>query len=116
MKLSAEAKKRLAAHEWPGNVRELRNLMERLAFLSPNPTIEADDLAFILMQPTAAASGGPTVPTGLSLSEATDQFQRHYITTALERARDNQAEAARLLGLHRSNLYRKMRQLGMDAT
>lgn len=116
LKLSAEAKKRLAAHEWPGNVRELRNLMERLAFLSPNPTIEADDLAFILMQPPASAPGGPAVPTGLSLSEATDHFQRNYITTALERARDNQAEAARLLGLHRSNLYRKMRQLGMEAS
>jgi Nif-specific regulatory protein len=116
LKLSAEAKKRLAAHEWPGNVRELRNLMERLAFLSPNPTIEADDLAFILMQPTAAAAGAPAVPTGLNLSDATDHFQRDYIATALDRARGNQAEAARLLGLHRSNLYRKMRQLGMEAT
>jgi Nif-specific regulatory protein len=91
--------------------------MERLAFLSPNPTIEADDLAFILMQPTAAAAaGGPAVPTGLSLSDATDHFQRDYITTALDRSRGNQAEAARLLGLHRSNLYRKMRQLGLEAT
>ena len=117
LKLSADAKKRLTSHEWPGNVRELRNLMERLAFLSPNPTIEADELAFILMpQTVAAASGGPAVPTGLSLSDATDHFQRDYIGTALERARGNQAEAARLLGLHRSNLYRKMRQLGMEAS
>ncbi len=116
LKLSAEAKKRLIAHEWPGNVRELRNLMERLAFLCPNPTIEASDLAFILMPPAESASGDSGVPTGLSLSEATDLFQRHYIATALDRSRGNQAEAARLLGLHRSNLYRKMRQLSMETT
>jgi Nif-specific regulatory protein len=113
LKLSAEARKRLVAHEWPGNVRELRNLMERLAFLSAGPTIEPEDLAFILMPPSDASRTG--VPTGLSLTDATDRFQRDYITTALDRSRGNQAEAARLLGLHRSNLYRKMRQLGMDA-
>ena len=42
------ARKRLEQHLWPGNVRELRNLMERLAYLLPGDTIEADDLAFIL--------------------------------------------------------------------
>jgi Nif-specific regulatory protein len=112
LKISAEARKRLTSHEWPGNVRELRNLMERLAFLAPGPTIEADDLAFILMTPSD--SGRMKIPTDLGLAEATDVFQREYIAAALERARGNQAEAARLLGLHRSNLYRKMRQLGMD--
>jgi Nif-specific regulatory protein len=114
LKVSAEARKRLTSHEWPGNVRELRNLMERLAFLSPGPTVEAEDLAFILMNaPASAAHEG--VPVGLALADATDHFQRDYINAALERARGNQAEAARLLGLHRSNLYRKMRQLGMEA-
>jgi transcriptional regulator with GAF, ATPase, and Fis domain len=114
LKISAEARKRLTSHEWPGNVRELRNLMERLAFLSSGATIESEDLAFILMTPTSAADKD-AVPVGLALSEATDHFQRDYIAGALERSRGNQAEAARLLGLHRSNLYRKMRQLGMDA-
>src|SRR5262249_14591423 len=95
------------------NVRELRNLMERLAFLSPGLTIEAEDLAFTLMAP--ADSGVASIPSGMSLSEATDQFQRDYIISTLDRSRGNQAEAARLLGLHRSNLYRKMRQLGMTS-
>jgi Nif-specific regulatory protein len=112
LKLSAEARKRLVAHEWPGNVRELRNLMERIAFLAPGPTVEPADLAFTIM--AAADSSDSGVPPGLSLGDATDQFQRSYITTALDRSRNNQAEAARLLGLHRSNLYRKMRQLGME--
>jgi Nif-specific regulatory protein len=115
LKISAEARKRLTSHEWPGNVRELRNLMERIAFLNPGTTIESEDLAFILMS-TPPSTGHEGVPSGLALSQATDHFQRDYISTALQRARGNQAEAARLLGLHRSNLYRKMRQLGMEAT
>ena len=48
LKLSDESRKRLQAHSWPGNVRELRNLMERVAFLAPGETVEAEDLAFIL--------------------------------------------------------------------
>ena len=46
--LTAGRPRRLMEHPWPGNVRELRNLMERLAYLSPEDQIEADDLAFIL--------------------------------------------------------------------
>jgi Nif-specific regulatory protein len=112
LRISAQASKRLIAHEWPGNIRELRNLMERLAFLSPGPTVEPDDLAFILTSPVE--SEGSKIPSDLGLAEATDTFQREYIHAALERARGNQAEAARLLGMHRSNLYRKMKQLGME--
>src|SRR5262249_50302207 len=53
-KLTAAAKKRLLAHPWPGNIRELRNLMERLAYLSPEDQekIDAPDLAFT-MSPTS---------------------------------------------------------------
>jgi len=111
--LSEAAKARLVAHQWPGNVRELRNLMERLAFLCPNPEVKAEDIEFILVQPAGQADRWE-VPPGLSLTEATYRFQRAYIQRALDAAGGNQAEAARLLGLHRSNLYRKMRQLGMS--
>jgi Nif-specific regulatory protein len=109
-KLTASARKRLISHNWPGNVRELRNLMERLAYLSTGEKIEAEDLAFIL----SPAAGGPSfVDAGLSLSDATDQFQTNYIRQSVERARGNVSLAAKNLGVHRSNLYRKMRQLGM---
>lgn len=111
-KLTAAARKRLISHTWPGNVRELRNLMERLAYLSANDKIEAEDLAFIL----APASGKPSLVTpGLTLADATDQFQIDYIRQSVERARGNVSLAAKTLGVHRSNLYRKMRQLGMAA-
>jgi Nif-specific regulatory protein len=111
LELSPEARKRIQAHTWPGNVRELRNLMERVAFLAPNDVVAADDLAFIL-SPDQNRSHEPSLDLGLS--EATNQFQQDFIRRAIRRVRNNMSEAARLLGLHRSNLYRKMRQLGMS--
>jgi Nif-specific regulatory protein len=109
-KLTAAARKRLLQHQWPGNVRELRNLMERLAYLTAEDKIEAEDLA--LIDPHAEAAGqfvfeGP-------LTDATHDFQVEYIQRAIQRARGNMTDAAELLGLHRSNLYRKMRQLRMN--
>jgi Nif-specific regulatory protein len=109
-KFSAEARKRIMQHTWPGNVRELRNLMERLAYLTQGDTVEMQDLGFIL---TPANEAPAWVASDQPLSEATDQFQTEYIKKAIARTKGNMSEAAERLGLHRSNLYRKMRQLGM---
>ncbi len=111
LQLSANARKRMQTHTWPGNVRELRNLMERVAFLAPGDNVEADDLAFIL-SPEQNRMQEPSLDVGLG--EATIVFQQDFIRRAIKRVRNNMSEAARLLGLHRSNLYRKMRQLGMS--
>jgi Nif-specific regulatory protein len=110
LQLSSEARRRLQSHAWPGNVRELRNLMERIAFLSPNDRVEAEDLAFIL-NPDADSSRLPSLELGLD--EATREFQRDFIRRSIRQVSDNMTDAARLLGLHRSNLYRKMKQLEM---
>jgi transcriptional regulator with GAF, ATPase, and Fis domain len=110
-RISAEAKKRLMHHTWPGNVRELRNLMERVAFLAPGDTIEPGDLAFI-SSPAQESPGLLIVDQ--PLSSATDRFQAEYVRKAIQRAGGNMTDAAELLGLHRSNLYRKMKQLGME--
>ncbi|MFK7820347.1 MAG: sigma 54-interacting transcriptional regulator [Planctomycetaceae bacterium] len=110
LSLSAEARRRVQAHSWPGNVRELRNLMERVAFLSSGERVEVDDLAFIL-SPEQDNANQPSLDLGLD--RATRAFQCDYIQRAIKRVGGNMSEAARLLGLHRSNLYRKMRQLEM---
>lgn len=110
-RFTAAAQTRLRQHTWPGNVRELRNLMERLAFLTQGDTVDVDDLAFIL-SPTKDSAAG--VSLELSLSDATGQFQTDYIRKQIEAAGGNMSDAARNMGLHRSNLYRKMRQLGMS--
>lgn len=110
--LSDSAKRRLQLHSWPGNVRELRNLMERVSYLTNGDIIEETDLAFVLAPSSSSDIG--TVPSNMLLSDATDVFQRQYIQRHIELATGNLAQAAKQLGLHRSNLYRKMTQLGMS--
>jgi transcriptional regulator with GAF, ATPase, and Fis domain len=111
-KLTAAAKKRLSSHPWPGNVRELRNLMERLVYLSPDDVdkIDAPDLEFI-MSPDAGP--GP-LSLDLPLADATREFQVQYIKRHIDRQRGNMSATAEKLGLPRSNLYRKMKQLGVQ--
>jgi Nif-specific regulatory protein len=111
-RLTAAAQKRLRQHSWPGNVRELRNLMERLAYLCPDDVIDAEDLAFII---APGRGGTPAVSMDLGLPEATRLFQVEYIRKHIAASGGNMSDAARNLALHRSNLYRKMRQLGMEA-
>lgn len=111
LEFSDEARRRILTHGWPGNVRELRNLMERVAFLSTGEKIEVEDLAFIL---SPQQKDEVELSVDLGLSQATARFQGQYIERAIKRASGNMSEAARMLGLHRSNLYRKMRQLGMN--
>ena len=111
--LSAAARKRLMEHPWPGNIRELRNLMERLAYLSTEDRIEAADLAFILSPRGQAPSAADLSQTFV---DATAQFQNDYIRRQIEQSGGNMSLAASRRGLHRSNLYRKMRQLGMETS
>jgi Nif-specific regulatory protein len=108
---TAAARRRLLEHTWPGNVRELRNLMERIAYLTPKDLIDAEDLAFILSPRRDDLLG--IEPAG-PLAEATSRFQREYISRTIAQCGNNMSLAAGRLGLHRSNLYRKMRQLGMN--
>jgi len=109
-KLTAAAKKRLVKHSWAGNVRELRNLMERIAYMSQGDKVDIDELAFIL---SPSGEETPLLSLDLPLTDATKRFQVEYINKQIERSRGSMTAAAERLGLHRSNLYRKMRQLDM---
>jgi Nif-specific regulatory protein len=110
--LSESAHRRLMTHSWPGNVRELRNLMERVSYLTHTDVVEETDLAFVLSPGSSSDVG--SVPSNMPLSDATDVFQRQYIQRHIDLAGGNLAGAAKQLGMHRSNLYRKMTQLGME--
>ncbi len=114
LKFSTDSEKRLQQHAWPGNIRELRNLMERLVYLCPNETIEVSDLDFV-SSGLSASSNDAYSPFDLSqpLAAATDAFQIQVIEEHIAAANGNISLAAQTLGLQRSNLYRKMKQLGM---
>ena len=110
--ISASARSRLLSHRWPGNVRELRNMMERLAYLSDGDQIRPEDLAFV--NAPQKENSQTSLAMDLPLTEATKEFQIQYIQHHVDHCGGNMTEAAERMGLHRSNLYRKMKQLGMS--
>ena len=115
--LSVDAQRALMSHDWPGNIRELRNTIERVCYLSSGDEITAEDLS-LNQSPggrLGQLSGGlPNPNSTATLAEATRLYQVQHIDSAIEACNGNMTDAAAQLGLHRSNLYRKMRQLGMS--
>ncbi len=110
-----DALERLAAYSWPGNVRELRNVVERVMIMIPADEIQADDLAFLGAAVEAPRGGGFEIGQ-LPLREAREQFEREYIRRALASCQGNVTKAAAQLGLERSHLHRKLRQLGLRSS
>ncbi|MBN1532940.1 MAG: sigma-54-dependent Fis family transcriptional regulator [Spirochaetes bacterium] len=101
----------LAEHPWPGNVRELKNVIERLVIMVPRDTITAQDVQNHLEHDAAEkASRGEVSP----LKKAREEFERQYIIEALQQAGKNVSEASKKLGIERTNLYRKMKQYGIN--
>jgi len=103
--LSTEALAQLRSHAFPGNVRELKNVMERALILSGGKTIKAEHLQLIATCKHASAAKMPEVPFNLQEAEHV------VIQRALESTGGNVAEAARLLGVNRSRIYRRFPDL-----
>ena len=100
----------LMRYAWPGNVRELRNLIERIVILNPQSRIDARHIPLQLARKPSHAR--PAERYG-SLQDVREAAEREYILKKLEESNGNVSRAAELLGLERSNLYRKMRALGI---
>ncbi len=111
--LSPEAAAMMTNYSWPGNVRELRNVIERLVIMVPGDVIEAVDLSF-MMATVVTERTLPDVPVQ-PLFEARDAWERAYILRALSGCEGNISRTADVLGLERSNLYKKMRSLGIPS-
>jgi DNA-binding NtrC family response regulator len=112
-RLSPEALELLRQQPWKGNVRELRNVVERLLILSDADPIGAADVRAALPAAGAAPRPAAPPPTG-SLRELSDAFEREVIRERLRVAGGHVTNAARSLGLERSHLYKKCKQLGID--
>jgi two-component system, NtrC family, nitrogen regulation response regulator NtrX len=118
--LSADAIAALQAYDWPGNVRQLRNLMDWLLIMAPGGSadpIRAD------MLPPEIGSGAPALLTidptadimGLPLREARDLFETQYLQAQLMRFGGNISRTAQFVGMERSALHRKLKQLGVNS-
>jgi two-component system nitrogen regulation response regulator NtrX len=108
---TAEAIERLKSNNWPGNVRELKNTIERIVIMSGKAKITADDLPELesTNEPPAISFRFPT------FKDATDAYQREFIVHKLAEFEGNVAKAAENMGVDRSHLYRRMRNLGINA-
>ncbi len=103
--LSEEARETLLAHRWPGNVRELRNVVEYAFAVGEGETLTLDEL------PPELRGEGPkdAGPRDLSLAD----LEKERIADALRRSRGKKGDAAELLGMSRSTLWRKLREHGL---
>ncbi len=114
--VSEAAMARLLAHDWPGNVRELLHVLERASVMSASEVLDEADLALPTPSAPPAADSAAAEIDGddLDLRRAIATLERRLIEKALLRSAGNRAEAARLLGIGRPNLYAKMRELGLS--
>jgi DNA-binding NtrC family response regulator len=105
---SEDAMQKLVAYRWPGNVRELENVIERACVMSSADVLDAADFGVPDARERLAADDD------LDLRQATARLEKDLILRALARTGGNRAEAARLLGIARPQLYTKLRDLGME--
>lgn len=103
--LTAEAEKTLRNHHWPGNVRELTNVLERALSTMEGDSITLDDLPFYLRQACKQSATSPS-----TLKQAQMRAEKDAIRKALSESGNNKALAARILGIHRTLLYKKMKR------
>jgi DNA-binding NtrC family response regulator len=112
--LTPEVVAALAAYAWPGNIRELENVLARALALRSGPGITLRDLP-----PEITKAAPASVGVGLMEQEATlplDEVERRYILRVLESTHGNKLKAADILGIDRSTLHRKLKQMqGFEA-
>ncbi|MDF1535564.1 MAG: sigma-54 dependent transcriptional regulator [bacterium] len=113
---SPEAEASLVGYQWPGNVRELRNVVERLAIIAPDKIIDRE-----LIPPSVrerqedgpAGHGDDPAASEADYRLARERFERSFFSRRLEENDWNISRTAETVGLERSNLHRKMKQLGI---
>jgi transcriptional regulator with PAS, ATPase and Fis domain len=109
IRLSDRAKHALMHHDWPGNGREVSNVLERALASLSGSMLRLRDLPFYLQDVQRPASAGR--PS--SIREIQAAAEKEAIVDALKASGNNKAAAARLLGIHRTLLYKKMRKYDM---
>jgi transcriptional regulator with PAS, ATPase and Fis domain len=110
IQMDKNAEQTLKNYNWPGNVRELSNVLERVLSSLEGDTIHSCDLPFHLYQTRSRSSDGSRA----SLKHVQEKAEREAIRYALESSGYNKAQAANILGIHRTLLYKKMKKYNLS--
>jgi len=105
--ISKEARDALLAYAWPGNIRELRNAIERAIILCDGGLITTEHL------PLPGAGNGRGRSSAPAAGQRLEEVERQLVENALKDSRNNKAQAARLLGITRAQLYSRIQKYGI---
>ena len=105
--------KYLLSYDWPGNVRELRNLIDRIAILSPNSDDKISNIIKESLKPTDNIIQTSENSLSTPLKQARVNFEKEYLTTQLKKFNYNISKTADFIGMERSALHRKLKVLGI---
>jgi DNA-binding NtrC family response regulator len=120
-KFTTQATEAFFKYSWPGNVRELRNVIERMVVTSEGDNLYLEDSFLEIKSETDGrpeekkaqeANIAPAKEYSGTLKSVLDQVERDYIRQVMQKCGGHVAEAAAVLGIHRSVLYRKMKSFG----
>jgi DNA-binding NtrC family response regulator len=111
--ISPRAARCLLGYRWPGNIRELRNAMARAVALAEGAILDVDALPRSLVESADERLGDAMLGLQDEYRTARTRFEALYFSQLLERCSGNFTEAARVAGMSRSNLYRKLEELGL---
>jgi len=103
----------LLNYNWPGNVRELRNLIERIAILSPETSDKISNIIKESLKTPDIKRDTSENSLSIPLKEARENFEKEYLTTQLKKFNGNISKTANFVGMERSALHRKLKGLGI---
>ena len=106
--------KYLLNYDWPGNVRELRNLIERIAILSPKNSDKASSIIKESLKTPDIGSISADTSLSVPLREARENFEKEYLITQLKKFNGNISKTANFIGMERSALHRKLKGFGIN--
>ncbi len=112
--ISDDAIETLKQYAWPGNVRELRNVLERVMIVSKDNVIHVEDLAIMIKNNGIANTMPSAVSPEGTLRQILESAEKKMILETLHQTKGNKLKAAKVLGIHRSSLYEKLKRMGAD--
>lgn len=116
---SVAAQNRLRNYSWPGNILELENIVRRLLMMNGDTNIDVREIDELLSEESTITSHEgdellPGIKFDLPLRQAREQFEKAYLEFHLKQAEGSVGKVAKLAGMERTHLYRKLRALGID--